>query len=397
MATGIVGSNLLTKDQAAKSFAAMIARFMPMGDAPLFAMTSMLRTETAVQFQHGFFSKSMIFPSVVLSAQAAIADNILSVTSTANIIPGMLLRPDGAATEVMLVLGVLGTTQIQVQRGVGNIAPAIIPISTLCIQIGNASEEASLRPLAVSISTVLQTNLTQIFRNTWAVSGTAAETKMIAGEGNTAESKMDCAALHSADMEKGVIWGQKFLGMKNNQLFHTMDGIISIVGSLAPSNITTLGATTTFTQLETAIDPVFNVRTDQMIGNERIMFVGGFARRVLNNIFRLNSAYFVQNGQTSYGLQFDTAKLTRGVIRIVEHPLLNAYGSTSSFAKMGIVVDLASFNLAYLGNRKTKALDIMGEDGIDAVGGTLTTEMTCLIKNPQAFAILYNFTAAAVG
>ena len=397
MATGIVASNLLTKDQAAKSFAAMIARFMPMGDAPLFAMTSMLRTETAVQFQHGFFSKSMIFPSVVLSAQAAIADTILSVTSTANIIPGMLLRPDGAATEVMLVLGVIGTTQIQVQRGVGNVAPAIIAISTLCIQMGNASEEASLRPLAVSISTVLQTNLTQIYRNTWAVSGTAAETKMIAGEGNTAESKMDCAALHSSDMEKGVIWGQKFLGMKNNQLFHTMDGIVSIVGALAPSNVTTLGATTTFTQLETAIDPVFNVRTDQMIGNERIMFVGGFARRVLNNIFRLNSSYFVQNGQTSYGLQFDTAKLTRGVIRIVEHPLLNAYGSTSSFAKMAIVVDLASFNLAYLGNRKTKALDIMGEDGIDAVGGTLTTEMTCLIKNPQAFAILYNFTAVAVG
>jgi hypothetical protein len=397
MATGIVASNVLTKDHAAKSFAGMIARFMPMGDAPLFAMTSMLRTETATQFQHGFFSKSMIFPSVTLSAQAAAADTILSVTSTANIIPGMLLRPDGAATEVMLVLGVIGTTQIQVQRGVGNVAPAIIPISTLCIQVGNASEEASLRPLAVSISTVLQTNLTQIYRNTWAVSGTAAETRMIAGEGNTAESKMDCAALHSSDIEKGIVWGQKFLGMKNNQLFHTMDGIISIVNSLAPLNVITLGATTTFTQLETAIDPVFNVRTDQMIGNERIMFVGGFARRVLNNIFRLNSSYFVQNGQTSYGLQFDTAKLTRGVIRIVEHPLLNAYGSTSSYAKMAIVVDLASFNLAYLGNRKTKALDIMGEDGIDAVGGTLTTEMTCLIKNPQAFALLYNFTAAAVG
>ena len=397
MATGIVASNTLTKDHAAKSFAGMIARFMPMGDAPLFAMTSMLRTETATQFQHGFFSKSMIFPSVTLSAQAQIADTILSVTSTANIIPGMLLRPDGANTEVMLVLGVIGTTQIQVQRGVGNVAPAVINNATLCIQVGNASEEASLRPLAVSISTVLQTNLTQIYRNTWAVSGTAAETRMIAGEGNTAESKMDCAALHSADMEKGIVWGQKFLGMKNNQLFHTMDGIISIVNALAPANVTTLGATTTFTQLETAIDPVFNVRTDQMIGNERIMFVGGFARRVLNNIFRLNSSYFVQNGQTSYGLQFDTAKLTRGVVRIVEHPLLNAYGSTSSYAKMAIVVDLASFNLAYLGNRKTKALDIMGEDGIDAIGGTLTTEMTCLIKNPQAFAILYNFTAAAVG
>ncbi len=397
MATGTVASNLLTKDQAAKSFSGMIARFMPMGDAPIFAMTSMLRTETAVQFQHGYFSKSMIFPSVVLTSVALIGDTILNVGSTANIIPGMLLRPDGAATEIMLVLGVIGTTQLAVQRGVGNTAPAQIANAALCIQVGNANEEASSLPLSVSIATVLQNNYTQIFRNTWAVSGTAAETRMIVGEGNIGESKMDCAALHSADIEKGVIWGQKFLGMRNSQLFHTMDGILSIVGAQAGANVVTLGATTTFSQLETAIDPVFNVRTDQMIGNERIMFVGGVARRILNNIFRLNSSYFVEDGQTSYGLQFSTAKLTRGVLRIVEHPLLNAFGSAASYAKMAIIVDLASFNLAYLGNRKTKAFDIIGEDGIDAIGGTLTTELTTLVKNPQAFAILYNFTAAAVG
>lgn len=394
---GTIGSNAFTKDQAVKSFSGLIARFMPMGDAPIFAMTSMMRTETALQFQHGYFSKTMIFPSVTLSVQAAAADVVINVTSVANIIPGMLLRPDGAATEVMMVLGVLGTTQLQVQRGVGNTAAAIIPIATLCIQVGNANEEASLRPLAVSISTVLQNNYTQIYRNTWAVSGTAAETKMIAGEGNTAESRMDCAALHAADIEKGIIWGQKFLGMRNNQLFHTMDGVLSILVAQAPTNSVTLGATTNFSQLEVAIDPVFNVRTDQMIGNERVMFVGGVARRILNNIFRLNSSYFVEDGQTNYGLQFSTFKLTRGTLRLIEHPLLNAFGSGASYAKMAIIVDLASFNLAYLGNRKTKAMDLLGEDGVDAVGGTLTTELTTLVKNPQAFAVLYNFTAPAVG
>lgn len=397
MATGIVASNTLTKDQAAKSFAGMIARKMPMGDAPLFGLTSMMRTETALQFQHGYFSKAMVFPSVTLSAQAAAGDQILSVTSTVNIVPGMLLRPDGAQTETMLVLAVLGDTQIQVQRGVGNVAPATILISTLCIQVGNASEEASLRPMAVSINTVLNNNFTQIFRNTWAVSGTAAATQMIAGSGNVAESKMDCAALHAADIEKALIWGQKYIGMRNNQLFHTMDGILSILIAQAPNNVVTLGATTTFTQLETAIDPTFDVRTDQQVGNERLMFVGGASRRVLNNIFRLNSTYFVQDGQTSFGLQFSRFRLTRGNIVMIEHPLLNAFGRTSTYAKMAIIVDLPTFNLAYLGNRKTKAQDIMGEEGIDAVGGTLTTEVTCLIKNPQAFEVIYNFTAAAVG
>jgi len=111
----------------------------------------------------------------------------------------------------MLVLGVIGTTQLAVQRGVGNTAPAQIANATLCIQVGNANEEASSRPLPVSIATVLQNNYTQIFRNTWAVSGTAAETRMIVGEGNVGESKMDCAALHSADIEKGIIWDKNSL------------------------------------------------------------------------------------------------------------------------------------------------------------------------------------------
>lgn len=394
---GTIESNTLTKDQAAKSFSGMIARFMPMGDAPLFALTSMMKTETALQFQHGYFSKAMIFPSVTLAANATATDTVLTVTSTANIIPSMLLRPDGAATEIMMVTGVLGTTQIMVQRGIGNTGSAAILSGVLCIQVGNAQEEASLRPQPVSINVSLQTNFTQIFRNTWAVSGTAAETRMIAGEGNVAESKMDCAALHSSDIEKAVIWGQKYLGMRNNQLFHTMDGILSIIAQQAPNNVVTLGATTNFTQLEVAIDPVFNVRTDQVVGNERIMFVGGVARRILNNIFRLNSTYFVQGGVTSFGLQFDTIKLTRGVLRMVEHPLFNAYGATSTYAKMALIVDLASFNLAYLGNRKTKALDLMGESGVDAVGGTLTTELTDLVKNPAAFEVMYNFTAPATG
>ena len=37
------------------------------------------------------------------------------------------------------------------------------------------------------------------------------------------------------------------------------------------------------------------------------------------------------------------------------------------------------------------------DNGIDARGGTLTTELTCCIKNPAAFGLIYNFTAGAAG
>jgi len=124
---------------------------------------------------------------------------------------------------------------------------------------------------------------------------------------------------------------------------------------------------------------------------------------VLNAIGRLNGTYQLVDGQTSFGLQFSTVKLSRGVVRIIEHPLFNAFGATSTFSKMGVVVDLPTFSLAYLGDRKTshKGFNESGtastDNGVDAVGGTLTTECTALFKNPQANAVLYAATAGAAG
>ena len=135
----------------------------------------------------------------------------------------------------------------------------------------------------------------------------------------------------------------------------------------------------------------------------RALFVGGIARRVIHAIARLNSTYYIQGQTTEWGLQFDTIKTPRGTFNIIEHPLLNAYGATTTWAKMAIVVDLASFGLAYMSGRKTLNSEFNGQgqpavdNGIDAAGGTLTTELTCLVKNPAADGQLLNFTAGAVG
>ena len=84
---------------------------------------------------------------------------------------------------------------------------------------------------------------------------------------------------------------------------------------------------------------------------------------------------------------------------MIEHPLFN---SNATWSKMAIAVDLSTFNLAYLGDRKTQNKEFnadadANDNGIDAVGGTLTTELTTVVKNPPANAIITNFTAAAQG
>lgn len=406
MSTGIFNTSILTQDLAKKSFSAMITRLMPNGSAPLFGMTSMLGEETAVATEHGFFTKTMLFPQLTLAASALATDTTFTVTSTVNSLPGMIMRVD-STFENIIINSIVDATHVAVTRGIGSTAAQNISNSVNLYQVGNAFEESSLRPNALNINPVRITNLTQIFRNTWGISDTVRATIMIAGETNQAESKQDCASFHAVDIEKALFFGQKSQGTRNGQPFRTMDGLIQIVGNLAyyPSsystaNVTTAGGTTNYTQFEAMLDPVFNQSTDPKTANERVLFVGGTAHKVINTIGRLNGTYFLSDGQTSWGLQFSTFKTTRGTFRLIEHPLFN---TNASWAKMAVAVDLSTFKTAYLSNRKTKYAEFNGDEGeaddngIDAVGGTLTTEMTCVVKNPPANAIVYGLTAGAAG
>lgn len=408
--SGIFNSRHFTKDLDEKSFSSMITRLMPNGTAPLFSLSSQLKVSTAVNIEHGFFTKTMVFPSIELSADITASDTVLNVVSTENIIQNQVLQFQ-ATGENVLVNQVLSPTQIAVTRGIGGGA-ALIDISTMAPeahQVGTAFEEASIRPNALAVNPVRITNLTQIFRNTWAVSGTAEQIKVIAGDTTVAENKQDAAQFHATDIETAILFGKKSMGTRNGMPFRTMDGLINIVSNplyYPPSyggNVNVYDALSTGTNalmLEDALDPVFDQTTDPSVGNSRILFVGGTANRVLNHIGRLNGDYSLVDGQTNWGLRFKTLTMSRGTFDIIEHPLFN---TNQYWKKMAVAVDISSFGLAYLGNRKTVDKPFGGnkvgndpavDNGIDAVGGTLTTEVTCEVRNPPANAVIYNLTKA---
>lgn len=406
MSLGIFNTGQFAPNLAALSFDQLITRLMPNGTAPLFGLTSMLKSETAVQVQHGYYAKTMLFPSVQANGAQSNSVTTITVDSTANIIPGMQLRALNANGEVILVTGVLGETTIQVQRAFGGTA-ANITDDLVFVQIGNAHEEASIRPVPLAMDPEQYSNITQIFRNTWAVSDTARATSVIAGQSIDAENRQDCATFHAKDIESALFFGKKYQGQRNGQPIRAMDGLISIISNLAyyPSqysvpNVFAAAATTNYTQLEAMLDPVFNQTTDPKGANERVLFVGSTARKVLNSIGRLNGQYYIVDGQTSYGLQFSTFKITRGQFRMIEHPLFN---SNPVWSSMAVAVDLPTFSLAYLAGRKTQSKEfnqngqVANDFGIDAVGGTLTTEMTCLVRNPPANAVITGLTAGAAG
>lgn len=404
--TGIFNTGRFTQDQAKKSFASMIFRLMPGGNAPLLALSSMIPKKTAVQVEHGFFTKTAVFPNFTLTADVAAIDTTFTVADTSTLVPGQVHRLQETGENV-IIDEVLSSTSIKVTRSVGSVAAAAITVAsniTTAYQVGNAFEEASIRPNSLSIQTARITNLTQIFRDSWALSGSSAATQLIAGDNPVADNRLDGAAFHATALEKAIFFGQKSQGTRNGQPFRTMDGILSMVSDLTnyPSsfsvpNVYTAGATTSYDQLLSMLDPVFNQVTDPMGSNERLLFVGATANNVIHKIGRLTGQYQIVQSDRSFGLQFSTVKLPRGTFKIIEHPLFN---TNPYWSKLAVAVDPATFGLAYLTGRDTAHQEFNAkgtpvDNGIDAIGGTFTTEVTVEIRNVPANAVIWNLTDGA--
>jgi hypothetical protein len=409
MTVGIFNTGNFATDLAKKSFSTMITRLMPNGSAPLFGLTSMLSDETAAAVEHGFFSKTMIFPELKINNGGGYAAGATTFAndSTANVLPGMIMRIERTG-ENIIINSVTDATDVVVTRAVGTVAAAAILDNDDMYQVGTAFEESSVRPSANNIIPVRVTNLTQIFRNTWSISGSANSTEVIAGDSTEAENRHDCAAFHATNIESAIFFGQKSQGTRNGQPFRTMDGLINMIEAPAnypPSyggatNAWIAGSTTNWTQMLGYLDPVFDQTTDPKGARERLLFVGGTSKLVINEIARLNGQTNLMDGQTNFGMEFSTLTTPRGKFRVIEHPLFN---TNSTWARMAVAVDLPTFRLAYLKGRKTSSKEFntsgnqAADNGIDAVGGTLTTECTTVIKNTPANAIIRNLTAAAVG
>jgi hypothetical protein len=405
MPLGMYGQASVPANAIKPSLAAAILRIAPGGSSPLFAMTGEMKPETAINTVHGYLSKTLVIASVTLTVAALATDTLLTVASTVDIIPGMLLQVDTTG-EQMRVMAVNSPTTLTVARATGWTPAAAIAIGVAARSSGNAQEQGSLRPVASAIQMVEVQNETQIFRNSFAVSRTMQQLVMNAGEGMAAENKRDAALLHAIDIENALLFGERAAVAQtvNGQRLTTMDGIVSTVKKLAPANYTIAAATTNFTQLQAMIDPVFDTQSDLSGGSERIAFVGKTAFNVINQIGRLNGNYQLLPERNDFGLRFTTLRLPRGDIRLMEHPLLTGGGLARQ--KMMIVCDIPSFNIAYLGGKQTEVLmfndprlnrGYQVDNGIDGMGGTYTTECTAMFKNAAANAVVTNLTAGALG
>lgn len=395
---GVFTTNQNPAELNARSFAGTILRLFPNGSAPLFALSSQLGKSTAKSSTHGYFSKTMTFIKTTSTAGDLVGATTLTVGSTTGMQAGMVLH-NVRTKENYLVTAVPSGTTVTVTRAFGRVVAAALNAADAIIHIGTAFAENSPRPTSRQLATTYIANYTQIFRNAWALSDTARASLAEAGYSNVAETRKDCAMFHSVDIESAIIWGQPKMDTSGATPIHATQGILDALNQYASGNVTTAGATTTFAQLVTALEPAFAYSTDLSNAKERVAFCDSKALKVLHDIGKLYGTVEVMQSETSFGMQFTSFKFYKGKINLVEHPLFNGLDST---AGRMLVMDMPALKLAYMNGRDTKAEEYgagdkgaSGMNGIDGVGGSLTTELAVELINPYSCAYISGLTAAA--
>jgi hypothetical protein len=395
--SGIFNTTFNPAELNARSFAGTILRLFPNGSAPLFALTSQAGKSKAKSSTHGYFSKTLTFVKTTSTAGDLVGATLLTVGSTTGMTVGMVLH-NTRTRENMLVTAINSGTTVTVTRAFGRVAAAALNAADNLIQVGTAFAEGSSRPTARQLATTYVANYTQIFRNAWGLTDTARASLAEMGYSNIAESRKDCAMFHSIDAESAILYGQPKMDTTGSQPIHATQGIIDAIYQYAPGNVNAAGATTTYDQLVALVEEAWTYSTDASNPKMRAGFCDQVAMKVMHQIARLSGQIEIMQSETTFGMQFTKFKFYKGEINLIEHPLMNGLATAATGSML--VMDLPALKLAYMDGRDTIAeeYNINGskvENGVDGVGGSLTSEFAVELINPYSCVYVTGLTAGA--
>lgn len=390
--SGVFNTSQNPAELNARSFAGTILRRFPNGSAPLFGLTSKAGRSRAKSATHGYFTKTMLFVTAQ-SAAALVGDATLVFPSTAGMAQYQVLH-NTRTKENVRITAVVNGTDVTVERGFGRVAAAAVNLNDRWIQAGTAFPEGSNRPTARRMTTIHVPNYTQIFRNAWALTDTARASMSEQGYSNVSENRSDCMAFHSVDIESAMIWGQPKMDTTGAQPVHTTQGLADAIAQYAPTHVNAAGSTTDYGQLATLVDFAFESTANVGNPTSRILVGDATAIRVISDIGRKSGQVQIMQSQTSFGMKFTSFQMQRGTLDLIDHPLFNGLGLQG----YAMILDMPAVKLAYMDGRDTKPEEYntggkVVENGVDAIGGSLTTELAVECINPYACAIITGLTA----
>lgn len=385
---GIFASDSGIAGDPVGDFASSLLSEQPTGSAPMLALSSGMPSRDATDVVVNWFEENHLSGSTTVNgAVASTVTTQVTLTDASSYPPGVILM-DQTTGEFWFVTGIVGNV-CTIVRGFAGTTPVNIGNGDVIQRIGTAQEEGSAAPVAIVNLGYPLFNYTQIFRNTWNVTGTAEAVAYHTGS-QVAKTQRDAALFHGEDIERSLMFGRRSLGVKNNLPFRTMNGLDAQI----TTNVTGAGGTTNWTQLDAFLQTIFS-RNIKGKPNERIAFTGNGGLSVLNQIARLNSTTYIEPGQTEFGINVNRWITPFGTISLMTHPLMT---ENSIWTKDLKIYHPGAIEMRYL--RKTHQ-DVYDQDGsragFDADFGVFTTELSVEYHIQKTAGRLTGLTQGAAG
>lgn len=380
---GIVGERM-------EDFSATMLRINPTGDTPLLGLTAGMPKEVASDVAFTWFED--VHQAGRQTCVSGGTGTTVVVDEASFYTPNTVLLVEETG-EHIFITGIAGNS-LTVVRGLGGSSVVAITNAHHVQKIGNAFEEASSRPTAVTQQGAPRTNYVQIFRNGWAISGTAKAVKYLTGS-KLAHNKEMCATYHAEDIERSFIWGKKTITTYNNKQFRMTDGILSQIeqygGDVRTANTGGAGQISRGA-LEDWIESVFkyNVKGQP---NERLAFLGNTALKVINRMAFLDGQYQFESKTTSLGVKITEFVTPFGTLKLMTHAMMNEsplwtkeiYAIHPGAIKKRVLRDTFPENYDKHGN---------GVSGVDADEGAMTSEMGIQAGAARVMGIYRNLNTA---
>lgn len=256
--------------------------------------------------------------------------------------------------EVVVVTAITDADTIAVTRAFGTTAAAAGVAGDGLFLIGNVNEEnAGVRNVNTTRSTP-QTNYTQIFKTTIAVSNTEKEADLYGGK-DLPYLRAKMGTQHALDIERAFWFGQKKYDTTGTQgkPRRATGGVLEFIEA-GNSYVQNQGGPLTAPDLNTFLREGFTY------GNTtKFLFAGGLVLQAINEIAR--GQILTKVGDTTYGVKISEWMTAFGTINIVHNPLF-----VEEYASYAFLLDMECFRYRFMNNRDTKLetnVQTPGQDG----------------------------------
>ena len=364
------------------------------GTAPLLAMSSGMPKEAAGDTTYGWVEDSHISGNTAANGNALVGATTINVDDTSIWTKNTIIMNQSTG-EYMLITAIPSSTQVTVLRGIGGTTPAAVTDNDVFQHIGTAFEEGGGKPDPVSQKGESRTNYVQIFKNGWAITGTAKAVKYHTGS-QLALNRGQALGYHVEDLERSFLFGRPGVMTVNNKQMRMSGGVeyqIATYGGLVEmANTGGVAGALSLKDLLGFMSRIFD-RNVKGMPNERITFTGTPVLTLIQDMVMQSSRYQITVNETAYGIKVMKLLGVNGDLTLATHPL---FTENSIWGHELLVLHPGLIKKRVLRDtwEETFNSSKSNNNGIDAEEGYIALETGWQVQGVQTMGILKNIQTA---